>query len=70
MAIYTTVQGDMFDNIAKAQLGSESNLDQLVAANPQYSDVVIFGAGVRLSIPEVNDDAPPDESMPPWRDEE
>lgn len=63
---YTTVQGDMWDSIAYAQLGSVSHTDKLMNANPQHRDTYIFPAGVVLTLPEVDDKTAPS-TLPPWK---
>jgi len=50
--IYTTKQGDEWDQIAFDQLGSEHLVDRLIAANPEHQEVVLFDAGVKLKIPD------------------
>lgn len=62
---YTTIQGDMWDGIAYKVYGSESNMVQLLQANPQHADTVIFGAGVVLLVPEIPEVI--DSSLPPWK---
>lgn len=63
--IYTTVMGDMWDNIAKAQMGSEKYMAVLMEANTAYEDVSVFPAGIVLTIPSVSTPRP--ESLPPWK---
>ena len=46
---YTTVQGDMWDSIAYAQLGSTDHTDKLMNANLQYRKYYIFPAGIVLT---------------------
>jgi len=53
MKTYLTKQGDEWDQIAFQQLGSEHLVDQLIALNPNHQTTVVFGAGVRLVLPEV-----------------
>lgn len=66
MNTYTTTQGDMWDSIAYAQLGSCAHTDKLINENVAYRDVYIFPAGVTLSIPDVDtEDA--DNAQPPWK---
>lgn len=62
---YTTIQGDMWDGIAKKVYDSESGINVLLEANQEYADIVIFSAGVVLTVP---DYVPPKtELLPPWR---
>ena len=64
--IYTTKQGDEWDQIAFEQLGSEHLVDRLIAVNPEHKMTVVFAAGIRLILPEVK--ASPQTFGPaPWR---
>nr|DAQ12844.1 MAG TPA: hypothetical protein [Caudoviricetes sp.] len=62
---YTTISGDVWDMIAKEQLGGERYTSLLMQANPEHLDTVVFSAGVSLVLPEVTTPIP--ESLPPWR---
>lgn len=62
---YTTVQGDMWDIIAYKQMGNEMYMNYLMAANLRYREVVIFPAGVMLTIPTVS--TPVGSLLPPWK---
>lgn len=62
---YTTVSGDVWDMIAKEQLGGERYTSLLMQANPEHLNTVVFSAGVSLVLPEVTTPIP--ESLPPWR---
>ena len=64
--IYTTVQGDMFDGIAKKTLGKEGYKDLLMRENPGFLGTYIFPAGVQLAVPEVSERRGA-ENLPPWR---
>ncbi len=63
---YITISGDMWDSIAFKALGSESYTDKLIKANLQYSDIVIFPAGVVLRLPEVEPET--SVTLPPWKE--
>ncbi len=63
--IYTTLAGDTFDMIALDFYDDEFLAGELIQANPQYSGVLRFPAGVELSIPILEDK--PAETLPPWR---
>lgn len=65
---YTTVQGDMWDSIARRQLGGVAYTDLLMRQNLQYHDVYLFPAGIVLELPEV-DTATDSEgnTLPPWK---
>lgn len=62
---YTTIQGDMWDGIAKKLYGTESAMNVLLRANQQYSSTIVFNSGVELAVPEYI--APKTELLPPWR---
>ncbi|SFJ74158.1 tail protein X [Succinivibrio dextrinosolvens] len=66
---YVTVQGDTFDKIAYAQMGSEFQMSKLIEANPAYSHYAIFPSGITLVIPD-SDTTPQTinpELLPPWK---
>jgi len=67
MKSYTTVSMDTWDIISKKLYGDEHFIDKLIAANIEYRKVVIFSAGVVLSVPEVNDRTASDEGLPAWK---
>lgn len=62
---YTTVQGDMWDSIAYAQLGDVSYTDQLMRLNRQYIGYYTFPAGIVLKLPERKERTA--ETLPPWK---
>ena len=63
---YRTIQGDTFDSIAH-KLWRDAHLSaELIAANVQYADVVIFGPGVVLSLPDVKQTGERSGVLPPW----
>lgn len=66
MSEYTTVQGDTWDGMAYRFYGSEKHMKELIEANWQYADIMLFSAGVTLTVPDLpkenNDDL-----MPLWR---
>lgn len=62
---YITVQGDMWDSIAKRLYGTETALNKLLEANQQYADIVVFPAGIVLAVPGYV--APNASTLPPWR---
>ena len=65
MKTYTTVQGDMWDSIAYAQMGSTRHTDKLMNANLKYLGYDHFPAGIELVIPEVQE--PVSSTLPPWK---
>ena len=66
MRTYITRQGDEWDRIAFERLGSEHFVDQLIVINPDHSMTVVFGAGVRLILPELKA-SPKTSGLAPWR---
>jgi phage tail protein X len=65
---YITKSGDTFDIIAKEKLGKEKHTKELMQANEDYIDYVIFPAGIELEIPEINENRSLGVQAPPWRD--
>jgi phage tail protein X len=63
---YITLQGDAWDAIAYRLWGEERFMAELMAANPEYLDVLIFPAGVVLAIPDMDVSARPPKTLPPW----
>lgn len=67
--IHKTVQGDTFDALALHYFDEETLASEIIQANPDYCDVLIFDAGVELIIPDEPDVTLP-ETLPPWRRDE
>lgn len=62
---YTTSQGDTWDAVAYKLWGRECLLRHLLAANPEHLDVLVFPAGVILTVPDIV--IPPQSfGLPPW----
>lgn len=61
-----TVEGDTFDALALDYYNDEKAASQIIAANPDYCDTLIFEAGAVLRIP-VIDTAEAPSTLPPWR---
>lgn len=61
----TTVQGDMWDSIAYAQMGSTAYSDKLMNLNQQYREIYIFPAGIVLALPEPVETV--SDTLPPWK---
>ena len=61
---YTTKLGDTWDSIAYDLYGAESYMKDLIEANWDYIDTLIFGAGTVLDVPEVEDEL--DTDAPFW----
>ena len=62
---YTTTQGDTWDIVSLKAYGTEKNMGELIMANPDYRDVVIFNAGAVLVVPTVTKTRP--STLPPWK---
>lgn len=62
---YTTKLGDIWDVIAKNEMGDERFMSVLMRANPSHIFVDRFSAGVELNIPEVTKSMIV--NLPPWR---
>ncbi len=67
MNTYQTVQGDMWDSIAKQAYGTETAMDQLMRANPDLLQVVVFGAGEIVLLPQISAQEAASTAVPPWR---
>ena len=65
MKTYTTVQGDMWDSIAFAQLGDVAHTDKLMNANLRYREYYTFPAGIVLTLPEIPERT--SDTLPPWK---
>lgn len=66
---YITQDGDTFDLLALDMYNDERLAHYIIEFNPDYSDVIVFGGGVHLKLPNV-DDAETTETVPPWRKKE
>ena len=62
---YTTMAGDTWDILALDAYDDESKASHIIQANPQYSHVLVFPAGVELKIPIIEESA--SETLPPWK---
>ena len=67
MNTYTTKSGDMWDGIAYLAYGSTAHTSKLIMANPEYSDVYFFPAGIVLRIPDLYETDVDKSNVPPWR---
>lgn len=63
---YTTREGDTFDALALDMYGEETLAHYIIEFNPDYADVLIFEANVKLRLPIVENVEKPD-TLPPWR---
>jgi phage tail protein X len=62
---YITMQGDAWDAVAYRLWGEERLFMELMNANTEHLDVVLFPAGVALRVPTVPDRRITTE-LPPW----
>lgn len=63
--MHKTKQGEMWDIISIAEYGTPHKVAELINANPEYSDVLIFDEGITLNIPELETESI--SSLPPWK---
>lgn len=64
---YTTKSGDTWDMISLAVYGSELFVSELIEANQDWANTLVFGAGIKLIIPEITQSQRENTSLPPWR---
>ena len=64
---YVTVQGDTWDYISFKAYGIETQVGELIDANPDQRNVTVFSAGVALTIPDASDISTIPQSVPPWK---
>lgn len=62
---YTTVSGDMWDQIAYDQLGDEAYRSKLMELNPEHVETYVFSAGIVLRLPEPEPET--GIGLPPWK---
>ena len=65
--MYKTVQGDTWDIVSKKQYGTEKHMSLLIQNNPEYSEIVIFPAGIILKTPEIETSLSRLQGLPPWK---
>ena len=63
---YTTRLGDTFDELALQVYNNEKMASEIITANPDYADVIIFDEEVTLRTP-VFDETATTETLAPWR---
>ena len=66
--IYSTIQGDSWDIIAKKVYGSEEYMTDLLKANQGLNDVKVFSTGVKITCPTVEKKTL-SFLLPPWKRE-
>lgn len=65
MNIYTTIQGDTWDIIAKKIYNDEMKADYLMANNLDLIEIVIFPANIKIYVPDLTQEQ--DNDLPSWR---
>ena len=63
--IYYTEAGDTWDKIAYEQYGFEKYMEQLILANWDKLDVLVFSEGEEITLPELTEEELDD--VPVWR---
>lgn len=63
--MHKTKQGETWDLISIMYYGTPHKVAELISANSEYSDVLIFDAGIDLKIPQVK--AETISTLPPWK---
>ena len=63
--MHKTKQGETWDMISIAVYGNPHKVAELISANPEYSNVLIFEEGINLIIPTIEADTV--SSLPPWK---
>lgn len=63
---YPAHQGEAWDQIAYKLWGRETLMTALLEANPDYREVVLFGGGEVLTVPDI-DLTETSDSLPAWK---
>lgn len=66
MGTYTTILGDTWDMISFKNYGKEKYARELVEANLEYVETIVFSAGIILNVPEIKTETEYS-SLPPWK---
>ena len=64
---YTTIQGDTWDSIAYKLFGAEKYMKNLIEANQELLEILIFSSGITINVPEIPNEET--EDAPIWRSE-
>lgn len=65
MDVYKTVSGDYWDLISYKVYGSEIYTTELMKANPEYLNVMVFSAGMEIVCPDI--EIKVSSNLPPWK---
>ncbi len=63
---YITEEGDTYDALALDFYDDERMASYIIQANPQYMEILVFEAGIRLRVPVLDRSERP-ATLPPWR---
>ncbi len=63
---YITKKGDTFDQIAYEVYGNEEMIQPLIESNPQYTEVLVFDYGTKITVPDIDTNSNY-EFLPSWR---
>ena len=63
--LYTTSQGEAWDQVSMTLWGREDMVHHLLAANPRHRHLVLLPADLELTVPDVQ--VPVREEPPPWQ---
>ena len=66
--IYTTIQGDTWDMIAYKVFGDEKYASDIMNANYDYIDILVFDNGELIDIPKI--DIEEVQGLPSWLEED
>lgn len=64
--LYTTIQGETWDQIAMKMYGRETAMHHLIAANHEHRLTLFFAAGVELVVPSIPEEREVD--IPRWKE--
>lgn len=62
---YVTNAGETWDTISLDFYGTPNKIAELIECNREYSDVLVFDAGIELNIPILEEEAPL--TLAPWK---
>lgn len=62
---YETNAGDTFDTLALNFYDNEFKSHIIMKANPQYVNLIVLPAGLKIKIPLIDED--PADTLPPWK---
>lgn len=63
--MHRTKQGETWDIISEEEYGTPHKVADLISANPEYSDVLVFTEGIELNVPIIETETI--SSLPPWK---